>query len=42
MSKIKTIIHRELSGILPAHLARDIAKRLEKALQNEGVIIQKE
>ena len=35
MSKIKQIIHNELSGVLPVHLARDIAQRIAKAIVRE-------
>ena len=32
MIEIKQIIHRELSGVLPVYLIKDIAQRIDKAL----------
>lgn len=35
MRKLKQIIRNELSGVLPVHLARDIAQRIARAIERE-------
>ena len=41
MSELKEIILRELSGVLPAYLAKDIAQRISKSLDREGINTQR-